>query len=271
MKKSDKLKKSAITILFLFILLLVFVDLPEAQVDNVLYVGSNQDYIRIQDAINNVTNGDTIFVYSGIYHENIVIDKSINLVGEDKKSTIIDGNNVGDVVLINIASCQVNITGFTIQNSGNDLYNSGLDIDTDRVVLYDNIIQYCLVGVDMDLWCHNCTLSNNIFRNNYYGLKVYSVFPNFNLIYDNNFYDNNINAFDNSNSTYFFEREGNFWDDYTGTDSNDDGIGDTVYNIPGGAVDEYPLMNPVEAPGFEFLALLLASLLIYLFCKIRKK
>lgn len=36
-----------------------------------------EDFISIQDAIDNASDGDTIFVYSGIYHENIIVDKSI--------------------------------------------------------------------------------------------------------------------------------------------------------------------------------------------------
>ena len=52
-------------------------------------------YNIIQYAIENASNGDTVFVFSGIYSdyfsENyacVKITKSINLVGEDKNTTI---------------------------------------------------------------------------------------------------------------------------------------------------------------------------------------
>ncbi|MCJ7570581.1 MAG: hypothetical protein MUO82_01710, partial [Candidatus Thermoplasmatota archaeon] len=51
----------------------------------------------IQEGINNATAGDTVFVYNGTYYENVVVNKTISLVGEDKNGTIIDGSGGGDV------------------------------------------------------------------------------------------------------------------------------------------------------------------------------
>ncbi|RLF45340.1 MAG: hypothetical protein DRN29_06910, partial [Thermoplasmata archaeon] len=66
---------------------------------NILYVGGSGtgNYSRIQDAIDDANDGDTIFVYSNSspYYEHIIINKSINLVGENKNTTIIDGNKEG--------------------------------------------------------------------------------------------------------------------------------------------------------------------------------
>ena len=38
---------------------------------------------------------------------------------------------------------------------------------------------------------------------------------------------------------------GNYWSDYTGEDTNKDGIGDTLYSVDSDA-DYYPLMEPWE-------------------------
>lgn len=71
---------------------------------NILYVGGSGpgNYTKIQDAINNSSNGDTVFVYdeSSPYYENIVINKSMKLEGENKETTVIDGKYIDNVIRI---------------------------------------------------------------------------------------------------------------------------------------------------------------------------
>ena len=59
---------------------------------NTLYVGGNGpgNYTKIQQAIDIANDGDTVFVYNGFYNENIEIDKSIKVIGEDKNITFIN-------------------------------------------------------------------------------------------------------------------------------------------------------------------------------------
>ena len=61
---------------------------------NVYYVDDDggYDFTTIQAAIDACISGDKIHVYSGNYIENLVIDVSISLTGEDPASTIIDGS-----------------------------------------------------------------------------------------------------------------------------------------------------------------------------------
>lgn len=86
---------------------------------NWLYVGGTGpgNFTRIQDAINDATEGDTVFVYaySSPYHENVIVNKSINMIGEDRNTTMIDGKNIDNPVWIKTSF--VNISGFTISNS----------------------------------------------------------------------------------------------------------------------------------------------------------
>ncbi len=85
---------------------------------SILHVGGSEEgnYTNIQDAIENASNGDTVFVYndSSPYFENIVLDKSIDLIGEDRDSTVIESSHFTNA--IRIKSNWVNINGFTIRN-----------------------------------------------------------------------------------------------------------------------------------------------------------
>ncbi|HEB37545.1 MAG TPA: hypothetical protein ENI14_02660, partial [Thermoplasmatales archaeon] len=85
---------------------------------NTLYVGGSgpNNYTRIQDAIDDANDGDTIFVYNGTYYEHhIIIDKKIYLLGENKNSTII--NVVGKHQGVQIFCDDVIVKGFTIRNN----------------------------------------------------------------------------------------------------------------------------------------------------------
>ncbi|GAH88219.1 unnamed protein product, partial [marine sediment metagenome] len=97
---------------------------------NIFYVGGNGtgNYSKIQDAIDNASDEDIVFVYddSSPYIENVVIDKPIKLIGENKNTTVIDGGGWGHVV--SISADFVNINGFTIQNSGYNGHDSGVKI-----------------------------------------------------------------------------------------------------------------------------------------------
>ena len=138
--------------------------------DAILYVGGSgsNNYSKIQDAINDANNGDTIFVYNGTYYENLVINKSINLIGEERNATIIDGNNSGDVVYINADN--VSISNFTIRNSGDSSPDSGIK------VYYNGI--------------SNCEISYSNIFNSYYGILFYYL-GNRNVVHDCEIYSNN--------------------------------------------------------------------------------
>ena len=105
---------------------------------NTLYVGGNGtgNYTRIQDAIDNASSGDTVFVYNGTYYENVIVSKSINLIGENRANTIIDGNHTEEVV--HISAHGVNLSGFTIQNSGSEGYNSGMGLHSNNNIITGN-------------------------------------------------------------------------------------------------------------------------------------
>ncbi len=110
--------------------------------DNIIYVDDDNTsgpwdgtlkhpYRFIQQAIDNASDGDTIFVFNGIYYEDITIWKEINLFGEDKNKTIIHGFNESNT--ISICANYVNLMGFKIVNG-----YYGLEINSSHYVMVSN-------------------------------------------------------------------------------------------------------------------------------------
>ncbi|TFG07199.1 MAG: hypothetical protein EU539_05590 [Promethearchaeota archaeon] len=90
---------------------------------------------------------------------------------------------------------------------------------------------------------NNTFLENDIVNNTIKGMDFNDT-SNWNVIFKNNFTNNGINAMDNgTNNSWYNDTTGNYWDDYTGCDSDNDGIGQTPYEVPGevGARDLYPI------------------------------
>lgn len=93
-------------------------------------------------------NGDTIEVPPGTYYENILIDKSITLVGVGRP--IIDGGGRGRDI-IEITAPDVTVRGLLIRNTGTDLdkENAAIRVLAPRAVIEDNILQDILFGIDL--------------------------------------------------------------------------------------------------------------------------
>jgi parallel beta-helix repeat protein len=127
-------------------------------------------YQFIQDGVDNASVGDTVFVYKGIYYENLRIVKmreSIALVGEDRNSTIIDGLNKGSV--INVGAGRVLIENFTIRNG-----TIGVKGNLFRLTVSRNIIVNNDKGIELSL-SENVSITRNIIAENNYGIAFYEV------------------------------------------------------------------------------------------------
>ena len=151
-----------------------------------LYVGGNGpgNYTKIQDAIDNANEGDTVFVYddSSPYLERLKIETRINLIGEDKGSTIIDGESSG--IVIQIFADGVQISGFTIQRSG--VYGGhGIRVESNDNTIYDNVFHDNPYGI-MLVKSENNTINDNVFTNERAGI-VFNGNCTDNIIFGNIF------------------------------------------------------------------------------------
>jgi parallel beta-helix repeat protein len=157
----------------------------------ILYVGGSGpgNYSRIQDAIDNASDGDIVFVFddSSPYYENVQINKQITLLGEDKHSTVINANN--GYYGIEISSDRVNISGFKIQNG-----DTGIDIFSKYSNINDNIISNNGIGVDFKSGNLNNVTGNIITLNDHYG--IYLSYGYSNIIFKNSIFDNNHGGID---------------------------------------------------------------------------
>ena len=180
-------------------------------------------YQHIQEGINASVDGDTVFVYSGVYYEKILVNKSVILQGEGRNSTTIywdECSIVVDIKAHNGWPCnqQILIHGFTIFCSGesdsvpipvvriqrvnvriinNTISSDGMiDIELNKVnkiIIKNNHISGGKVGIYVVVADKNIISYNHI-CNNAVGIKVGLMAPitpsienvvQYNAIYDN--------------------------------------------------------------------------------------
>lgn len=188
----------------------------------------------IQNLIDNANPGDTINIPSGIYYENIIINKSISLIGEHRDDTIIDGGGNGSVV--RISADKATVSGFTIQKGG----ETGIYITSNRNIIKGNTIELnnksgiCLYASDYNIVAGNTINLNNETGINIWGYRgfmrpgeepnwnfvlvnnitnnkngIYLHIAHYNFILKNNFIDNEQNA--SFRSSHFNRWKKNYW------------------------------------------------------------
>ncbi len=140
---------------------------------------------QIQSAIDNASQGNRIIVYEGTYYENILIDKTVDLFGEDGGTTLLDGGGEGSV--ITITASNVDLSTFTIQNSGDTKTDAAVHISSGSGNIVENTITDCSCGIFVDECDNNIIAQNNITST---VNATYLISSNQNTIEYNSFYEN---------------------------------------------------------------------------------
>jgi len=179
-------KKSAIIIVLLLLFSIVLVSLPQNGIVNAEHriIIVPDDYATIQEAIISANIGDSVFVKSGSYSGNIVINRPLSLIGENKDTTIIRSGHTGTNVLINRED-NVTVTGFTIRSvevgihllhssncniSGNNIieisHHQGIWLyDSSQNIVAENTVNGGGSGIELELSSDNTIVDNTVVEN----------------------------------------------------------------------------------------------------------
>lgn len=211
---------------------------------------------------NNLTNNNygACYLYSSVY--NTIND---NLIANNSRSGIdlhwySNGNTVINNTIYN-HNLQAGIR-FRDYSSSNEIINNtiyqnvygiwlgwgGGQGGIDNNIIYNNsIFSHSQYGIILERAVGSIVVNNTISQNTLIGIYLTSGSGS-NTIYFNNIQDNVGSQTNDENGTnvFYYNGWGNHWgSSYSGSDLNEDSIGETPYSFSGNQ-DPYPLMYPIE-------------------------
>ncbi|MHA1671502.1 MAG: right-handed parallel beta-helix repeat-containing protein [Promethearchaeota archaeon] len=177
---------------------------------------------------------------------NSELNASYNVIHNNNASA---GSYYGVLIDGTIGSTKMNVVSDNLITHNAD---AGVELRGGTLnTVSNNYIFNNTIGVTITAFTWNSTIRGNHIGNSYsIGLHIH-VMSSHHEMYENCFFTNNLHAEDNGvDSLWDNGIKGNYWDNYTGLDTNDDGIGDEPYNITGagGSQDRFPLMTCAVTP-----------------------
>jgi len=262
--------------------------------------GQWNDGIRLnQESNNNTIEGNVIFwqdygidFYIGTFWDDIVRNNLFYGHGYDGiyAEYLMGLRGIGTSIYRN--EFYDNTRGMYLSYSeGTDIYQNDVHNNTSQGIETYGCTQLSIFnnsaygngapGIQVSADMYTNVTYNEIFNNSGYGVMLTMSCTGV-MVHHNNFYNNggtSSQGYDDNNNSWDNGTEGNFWNDYNGTDGNSDGIGDTSYSIDGasGAYDTKPLMNrtdndaPEQVPEFGMMIVLSSMFALFIAVEARKR
>ena len=211
----------------------------------IVFVTAND--VRIQGfTIKNGTTG--IYAY-GVSNLSIVD----NIITKHNEAMLIRFSNHVYVEQNSISNCADR--GVLITNSQNfvvrkneayqNVYGLNANGSAYGLIVGNKVYENGLYGIGV-LNSTNCVVFGNTVTKNPTGISVEEESANV-LVYDNNLINNFMQGYDDKTNNWDNGIEGNYWRDYVGNDTDNDGIGDTPHLVWGDRMDYRPLMGPYSS------------------------
>jgi parallel beta-helix repeat protein len=228
----------------LFFVLLLGILLSSSNTRSVRAIGAI--YIEADGSINPpeapVSSLDRVtYLLTGNITDSVVIERN-NIVIDGAGHTV-EGDGTGNgFSLVDVINVTIKNTRISACFEGIRLFNS-----SDNMITGNSVIGSSYEGIGL-YFSSDCIITANNITNNQIGIAFYDSSNN--SIAHNNIAANSYQAYTESSVNVWDDgSKGNYWSDYNGTDSNQDGIGDTPYTIDTDNQDRYPLMKPDAKPG----------------------
>jgi parallel beta-helix repeat protein len=223
-------------------------------------------YIRADGSIDPliapITTTDNItYTLTNDLYSQIVVEKNSIIVNGSDHMLARDGTGIGlnltsraNVTIQNLQILNFQSGIRLIQSNNIRIFNTEVSNNTFGIWVYgthntlagNTIKNNTNAGIVIDVYSFNNSIYGNNITDNSRGMWTIMAYNN--LIHHNNFVNNTVQAYaqvSGYQNNWTAIQEGNYWSDYSGSDPDYDGVGNSPVTIDANNNDSNPLINPV--------------------------